>query len=61
MKTLTESIPTVFNPETAFALSVQQGDEKSSRADEAFIPHWVMPPPADDFFRHGVPWSAIHD
>jgi len=61
MKTLTESIPTVFNPETAFELSVQLGDEKPSRADEAFIPHWVMPPPGDNSFRHGVPWSAIHD
>jgi hypothetical protein len=47
--------------ETAFVLSVQQGDEKSTRADEAFIPLWVMPPPEENAFRHGVPWSAIHD
>jgi len=61
MNTVTETIPAVFKPETAFVLSVQQGDEKSNRADAAFIPHWVMPPPADDSVRHSAPWSAIHD
>jgi len=61
MKTLTESIPTVFNPETVFVLSVQQGDEKSGRADEPLMAHRVMPPPGDNSIRDGVAWSAIHE
>jgi hypothetical protein len=61
MKTLTESIPTAFNPETAFALSVQPGDEKSSRADEAFTPRRFTLPMDDGFAGRGIPESALHD
>jgi len=61
MKTLTESIPTVFNPETVFVLSVRKGDEKSGRAEEPLIAHRVMPPAGDNSIQDGFPWSAIHE
>jgi len=61
MKTLTECIPTVFNPETAFVLSLQNADDKANRADEAFTPRRFALPTEDSFAECGIPQSAIHD
>jgi hypothetical protein len=61
MKTLTESIPTVFNPETAFVLSLQNADDKPNRADETFVPRRFALPTGDRFAERGIPQSAIHD
>jgi len=61
MKTLTESIPTVFNPETAFILSLQNAKDKPNRVDEAFTPHRFALPTEDRFAERGIPQSAIHD
>jgi hypothetical protein len=61
MKTITESIPTVFNPETAFVLSLQSADDKFNRADEAFAPRRFTLPTDDGFLERGIPASAIRD
>jgi hypothetical protein len=61
MNTITESIPTVFNPETAFVLSLQSTDDKFNRADEAFTPRRFTLPTEDRFAERGIPQSAIHD
>jgi len=61
MKTFTESIPTVFNPETAFILSLQNTDDKPNCVDESFTPHRFAPPTEDRFAERGIPQSAIHD
>jgi hypothetical protein len=61
MNTITESIPTVFNPETAFALSLQSADDKFNRADEAFTSRRFTLATDDRFAGHGIPESALHD
>jgi len=60
MKTLTESIPTVFNSETAFVLPLQSVD-KLNRGDEAFVPSRFVLPLDDGFAERGIPQSALHD
>ena len=61
MNTITESIPTVFNPETAFALSLQNADAKFNLADEGFTPRRFVLPTDDGFAGRGIPESALHD
>jgi hypothetical protein len=61
MDTITESIATVFNPETAFVLSLQSSDEKFNRADEAFTPRRFTLPKDDGFAGRGIPESPLHD
>jgi len=61
MNTITESIPTVFNPETAFVLSLQNAADKSNRADEIFTPRRFARPTEDTFAERGIPQSALHD
>ncbi len=61
MKTITESMPTVFNPETAFVLSLPNAEDKPNRADEAFIPLRFALPTENRFAERGIPQSAIHD
>jgi len=61
MKTLTESIPTDFKPETAFVLSLHNGEEAINRADENFTPRFFGLPVEDKPVRPGVQWSAIND
>jgi hypothetical protein len=61
MNPIPESIPTVFNPETAFAISLQGNDEEINRAHETFDPRRVEPPTDEASTQTGIPWSAIHD
>ena len=61
MNTITESIPTVFNPETAFVLSLQNAADQSKRADEIFTPRRFTLPTDDGFAGRGIPESALHD
>jgi len=61
MNTITESIPTVFNPETAFIPSLQSADDRFNRADEAFTPRRFTLPTDDGFAGRGIPESALHD
>ena len=61
MNTISESIPTIFNTETAFVLSLQNADDKFNRADEAFTPRRFALPTDDGLAGRGIPESAIHD
>jgi len=61
MNTITESIPTVFNPETAFVPPLQYAADKSNRADEILIPRRFAEPSEDRFSERGIPHSALHD
>jgi hypothetical protein len=61
MSTISESIPTVFNTETAFVLSLQNADDKFNRADEPFTPRRFALPTDDGFAGRGIPELAIHD
>jgi hypothetical protein len=61
MNTIRKSIPTVFHPETAFVLSLQNAAEKFNRADEAFTPRRFTMPEDDRFAGRGIPESALHD
>ena len=61
MNTISESIPTVFNLETAFVLSLQNADDKFNRADETFTLRRFALPTEDEFAGRGIPESAIHD
>jgi len=61
MNTITESIPTAFTPETAFALSLRNAANKPDRADEGFAPRRFAQPTEDGFAERGNPQSALHD
>ena len=61
MKTLTETIPTVFNPESAFVLSLQNANDIRIREDETLVYGRFLPLPEDKFMERGIPQSAIHD
>lgn len=61
MNTITESIPTVFNPETAFIVPLQNADDEFDRAEEAFAPLRFALPKDDGFAGRGIPESALHD
>jgi len=58
MNKITESIPTVFNSQTAFVLSLQSADDKFNRADEAFTPRRFALPTDDGFAGRGIPKTA---
>lgn len=61
MSTITETIPAVFSPETAFSISLYAMNEKPEQASEAVIQYRFALPPEDNFSRLGVPESALHD
>ena len=61
MNTITESIPTVFNPETAFVPSLQSAANKFNRADEPYTPRRFTLPTDEVFAGRGIPESALHD
>jgi hypothetical protein len=61
MNTITECIPTVFNPETAFVLPLQYAADKSNRADEILNVRRFAQPLEVRFADRGIPQSALHD
>lgn len=61
MNTITETIPAVFSPETAFSVSLQATNETSGQESEPVIPFRFALPLEDKFTRRGIPESALHD
>ena len=61
MNALAESIPTVFNPETTFAIALHNANERRDRANAEFVPYRFELPPRNEFERPGIPESALHD
>jgi len=61
MNKSTESLPADFNPETAFALALQNAADKSNRPDEIFTPRRSAQPTEDGIAERGIPQSALHD
>jgi len=61
MNTSNQSIPTVFSPDTTFAIAVSEFSDRSERPDESIVPFRFQLPPEDEFIRRGIPESALHD
>jgi len=61
MNTVNQTIPTAFSPETSFAIALSETRDYPERADESFASFRLRLPPEDEFIRHGIPESALHD
>jgi len=61
MNTITETIPAVFSAEKAFSIPLHAMNEKPEQTNEAVMPYRFALPPEDQFTRHGIPESALHD
>ena len=61
MNTITETIPAVFSPETAFSISLHAMNEKPDQESGAVIPFRFALLLEDKFTRRGIPESALHD
>jgi hypothetical protein len=61
MNTSTETIPTDFDPDTVFEITLQTANEKHPRATR--IPSGLHPviTLGKEFDRRGIPESALHD
>jgi hypothetical protein len=61
MNTITETIPTAFAPETAFALSVHPGDQQETIAQEHSGRSVLNLPSPPNREWPGIPDSALND
>lgn len=61
MNPISETIPAVFSPETAFSISLHAMNEKPEPESEAVVPLRFALLPEDTFTRYGIPESALHD
>jgi len=61
MNTSTETIPAIFSAEKALSIPLHATNEKPEQTKEAVMPYCFALPPEDQFTRHGIPESALHD
>jgi len=61
MNLLTETIPTAFCPETAFAIALHTVGKQHERSNEAQMTSHLIATSEDEFLHRGIPDSALHD
>ena len=61
MNTSNQTIPTIFSPNTTFAIAIGEFSDRSEGNNETFGPFRLRLPPEDEFIRRGIPESALHD
>jgi len=61
MNLLTETIPTAFCPETAFAVALHTSGKQHERSNEAQRMSRLISLSEDELMHRGIPDSALHD
>jgi hypothetical protein len=61
MNIITETIPAVFSPDTAFSIPLQAINGEPEQASESVMPYRYALPAEVKFTWQAIPESALHD